>query len=98
LRKENLVNRSPYARLFHNGTRQCANCKKWLEPAAFGPNSRTKDGLSGWCRKCQVARTKQWRADNRAAILAKRRKQWAAHRVELNRHRRELYATRSLTP
>jgi hypothetical protein len=85
------VNRSKYARL-DDGTRQCARCKNWLQPAAFARNPRVRDGLSSWCRKCQVARTRGWRAEHRTAILAKRRQQWAARRDELNAHRRELYA------
>jgi hypothetical protein len=88
------LNRSPYGQRLEDGRRQCAKCRKWLQPEAFRSNPRLQDGLGSWCKSCQLASTREWRAENRAAILAQRRKHWAAHRDEINAARRAQYAAR----
>jgi hypothetical protein len=86
------MNRSPHGQRLADGSRQCAKCRKWLQPEAFPPNPRVQDGLGSWCRPCKVAATRRWRADHRTANLSRRRELWAARREEVNAHRRELYA------
>jgi len=58
---------------WRNGTLSalhCARCDRWLPPDSFSRNTRMLRGRSSWCRPCSVERTRQWRAENRAAVNA----------------------------
>jgi hypothetical protein len=70
---------------------RCTNCQQEKPASAFRPNQRLRLGFNSWCRECQVARTRQWRADHREEILARRRKQWADRAAEVNERRRARY-------
>lgn len=32
--------------------KQCTKCKKWKDESEFGKDSKSKDGLRHWCKKC----------------------------------------------
>lgn len=74
--------------------RTCTRCKRWKQAAAFRPNPKLRVGLSSWCRRCQVARTREWRADASVEIAARRRALFADPLVRDrdNARRRALYA------
>jgi hypothetical protein len=58
--------------------RLCTRCGQLKSPADFRPHPRMRDGLTSWCKSCAVARTRQWRADHRDELNARRR---AAYRL-----------------
>jgi hypothetical protein len=74
-------------------TVDCVRCGRALPPTAFRANTRKRNGLHSWCNACQVARTRQWRAENRDALNERRRAWWAEHRDEDRPRRAELAAT-----
>jgi hypothetical protein len=76
-------------------TVECVRCGRALPPTAFRANPRKRNGLHSWCNACQVARTRQWRSENRDAINERRRAWWAEHRDEEGRRRARLAAARS---
>jgi len=49
----------------------CARCGEWLPAEAFRP--RLAGGLRSWCNPCAVERTRQWQAEHRDELNAKRR-------------------------
>jgi hypothetical protein len=51
----------------------CTHCRRLLPAAAFRPNPSLRLGFTSWCRECQVAATRRWRAANRDRINALRR-------------------------
>ena len=46
----------------------CSRCKQWKYYSEFHKNSRTKDGLSGWCKKCEKKSTGYKRKSDRKYI------------------------------
>jgi hypothetical protein len=73
-------------------TVDCVRCGRALPPTAFGANTRKRNGLNSWCNACQVARTQQWREENRDALNERRRAWWAEHRDQERTRRAELAA------
>lgn len=76
----------------------CARCGRWKQAAAFLPNPKMRDGLHSWCRRCSVARTRQYRAEHGAEINARRRARFASDpqlRERENARRRQLYRARA---
>jgi hypothetical protein len=74
-------------------TVDCVHCGRALPPTAFRANPRKRNGLNSWCNACQVARTRQWREENRDALNERRRAWWADHRDQERTRRAELAAT-----
>jgi hypothetical protein len=74
-------------------TVDCVRCGRALPPTAFRANTRKRNGLNSWCNACQVARTRQWREENRDALNERRRAWWAEHSDEERTRRAELAAT-----
>lgn len=61
----------------------CNRCDRWLLPASFPVNPRMRHAR-GWCRPCQVERTREWRAEHRDEYLARQRvRQRAAYRARV---------------
>lgn len=56
----------------------CTRCGRSAPPDAFHACARMRSGRQSWCKQCAVERTRQWRADNRDAINARRRAEYAA--------------------
>lgn len=56
-----------------DGERPCTRCGRTLPVAGFPPAARKADGRSSWCRDCQNAATRRWRAANAEVINAPRR-------------------------
>jgi hypothetical protein len=83
------VNRSAYKR--GPGGRRCAHCGRDLPPTAFRRNPRLQDGLASWCRECQVAATRAWRAANAGEINKRKRATYAENRDAINARRRGAY-------
>lgn len=74
--------------------KRCARCRRSLRRSAFPRNPRLRDGLGSWCRSCQVARTREWRAEHAAEINSRKRAIHARNRDTINARRRELYRSR----
>ena len=55
---------------------RCVKCEQLLPADQFRRNPDMRSGIHSWCRPCTVARTKQWRADNRDAQRARRRRDY----------------------
>lgn len=78
--------------------RTCTRCGRWKQAAAFRVNVKMRSGLSSWCRRCFVARTREWRAEHAEELNARRRARraedaaWRAHDLA---RRRAIYAQRS---
>jgi hypothetical protein len=53
--------------------KECTRCQRWLHADAFPRNSRLLSGLGSWCKRCQVEYTRQWRAEHRDELNARRR-------------------------
>jgi 5-methylcytosine-specific restriction endonuclease McrA len=53
--------------------RRCTRCDRDLPVSDFPPAPRMRSGLSSWCKPCIVDRTRQWRAEHREVLVAKRR-------------------------
>jgi hypothetical protein len=41
--------------------KRCSRCGETGLPDRFPPNSRMRDGLSSWCRRCHAAAVQRWR-------------------------------------
>lgn len=57
---------------------QCARCEAWLPPEDFPANPRMRRGRGSWCKPCQAASNRRWRAENGEAINVDRRAAYAA--------------------
>jgi hypothetical protein len=44
--------------------KHCTRCWQYLLAGCFRPNARISSGLSSWCRECDRAYKRQWRAEN----------------------------------
>jgi ribosomal protein S27AE len=44
--------------------KRCSRCGETGLSDRFPPNSRTRDGLSSWCRRCHAAAVQRWRDQN----------------------------------
>ncbi len=64
----------------------CSKCSQLLPSSSFSKFSRSKDGLSVWCKICQSNYQKQRRRDN-PGIYKESRKVW----VEANRNKKREY-------
>jgi hypothetical protein len=53
--------------------KRCSRCCEWLPAAAFRPNPRMSSGLHSWCRACAREGMREWRAEHREQLNAKRR-------------------------
>jgi hypothetical protein len=53
--------------------KECTRCQQWLPADAFPRNARLLSGLGSWCKRCQVEYTRQWRAEHREELNARRR-------------------------
>lgn len=42
----------------------CPHCKQTLPADRFGSNKRTRTGLMGYCRECNAAKSRAWKALN----------------------------------
>jgi DNA-directed RNA polymerase subunit RPC12/RpoP len=66
---------------------RCARCERWLDRSDFHHNPRKTNGLSSWCKVCAVARTREWRTDNRTAYTERQRtRYWRNVNAERVRH------------
>lgn len=61
--------------------RRCARCEQLLPEGDFHRHPRMRSGRSSWCKSCQVASTREWRARNRESINAKRRAEYVSEAV-----------------
>lgn len=77
--------------------RTCRRCRRWKQAIALRANPKLRIQLNSWCRLCQVARSKRWRAENAAAINESKRAHYAANRAAILARRREIYAQRAST-
>jgi hypothetical protein len=48
------------------GAKRCSRCGENGSSDSFPPNSRMRDGLSSWCRRCHAAAVQRWRERNPA--------------------------------
>jgi hypothetical protein len=53
-------------------TKRCARCEHDLPVEDFRADPRMRCGLNSWCKRCHLARTQEWRDDNRDALNARR--------------------------
>jgi hypothetical protein len=53
---------------------RCTCCRRVLPAESFGPRPAKRDGLASWCRECCREANRRWRAANREAYNAARRK------------------------
>lgn len=68
------ANRRPYGRHVPGAAAKvCTRCGLPRPAGDFHRHPKMRDGLSSWCRACQVENNRKWRADNRDAINAARR-------------------------
>ena len=58
--------------------KRCVRCGESKPVAEFRRNPRMRDGFGSWCRECSVARTREWRAEHREELNARRRAEYAA--------------------
>ena len=59
------------------GKKQCFRCKQWKDKKEFTRDSRAKDGLRSYCRKCVLGYTKQQHnADNSGTKYCHFCEQW----------------------
>jgi hypothetical protein len=56
----------------------CAKCDRRFHVREFASKPYLSSGLDSWCRGCRRAATREWRAKNGEAILARRRAAYAA--------------------
>lgn len=59
----------------------CARCERWLSPGDFPVNPRMRHGRGSWCKPCQAASNRRWRAatpEYQAAYNADRRAAYAS--------------------
>jgi hypothetical protein len=54
--------------------KRCRRCRELKPRSKFPPNRKTRDRLSSWCRECHREATRRWRAANREAENARRRR------------------------
>ena len=43
----------------------CVKCYKVLPISEFNTDNQSADGLSGYCKKCNAERAKEWREQNK---------------------------------
>jgi hypothetical protein len=54
------------------GVKRCSECGKTGPLDAFPPNSRTRNGLSSWCRECHNEAVREWRERNPGYYVSRR--------------------------
>ena len=57
----------------------CSKCKKEKEANKFNKYSRSKDGLSAWCKECHSSYEKVWRKKNPDKVRTKEQKYRQKH-------------------
>ena len=53
--------------------KRCSRCCEWLPADAFRPNPRLLSGLHSWCRLVPREGMREWRAEHREELNARRR-------------------------
>ncbi len=69
--------------------KKCPKCKKVKRIDDFYNDKTQKTGKSVQCRECNVKGTRQYYKDNRGHILRKRKKGYAAIKVQKAKYRKE---------
>jgi len=77
-------------------TKKCSKCGEVKGLGEFYKNNSAKDGRGGYCKTCQGAATKKWRANNPEKVnnpekQKQYRDNWEAKNFEKNREYREKY-------
>lgn len=70
-------------------TKWCPRCSGWVAVTQFGKNSRTPDGLFGYCKPCQRSYARERYESKRDEINETNRKRYRQERDELHRLREE---------
>ena len=52
----------------------CVKCYKVLPISEFNTDNQSADGLSGYCKKCNAERAKEWREQNKDRAREYKRK------------------------
>lgn len=66
-------------------TKRCSKCGQTRPASKFYRNTKSKDGLHGWCKEC-VDRGVKERAARRRAEMGE--EAWLAHKAEITRRSR----------
>ena len=74
-----------YPRRTVNAVKRCKVCREVKPLSEFYKATTAADGHRGDCKICNLARNKQWYADNREAVIAKVKKWQHENR---DRHKR----------
>lgn len=61
--------------------KRCVRCEESKPVAEFRRNARMRDGLHSWCKACSVERTREWRAEHRDELNARRRARYAEEKL-----------------
>lgn len=67
--------------------KRCARCGEVRVASEFYAEKRNRDGLSGTCRTCVKAKSREWYAEHREHAAARNQAWRAAHPVEMRAYR-----------
>lgn len=66
----------------------CSRCNKHLEKIDFYKDSKSKDGLFSYCKKCSWEVAQSWRERNKGKVIEFRKNYYQRNKVELQRKRK----------
>jgi len=69
-------------------TKICSKCGKELELNLFSKNTKCKDGLNSWCKKCRKEYMKQYHKDNKERDIKCAKTYYKAHKVDIAKYKK----------
>jgi hypothetical protein len=73
--------------------KQCRKCGESKPPAEMKKDTRYRDGLSSYCKKCHQVATIRWQKNNPVRVNVVKKQRYARKREEINAVRRNRYDT-----